>query len=331
MAMFWWIWLITAVGFFLLYLRERASRRAIRNDLAYINRKMVEFTDDTKPLTQESLLVVTNEPELRELLRVVNAIVDRARQSASDYVRMEREMRRMLSNVSHDLKTPLTVIMGYAEVLDRNFDLSEDERRRMLSQVYKKTTQVQELINAFFDLSKLESDEYDIPFSMVDACEVCRQRILVYFDLLSERDIKVDIRVPEEAVLVYANEEALSRILDNLLSNAIRYGSDGGYLGLSLISDKEKVQINVIDRGRGIEKVDQARVFERMYTMDDSRNRNIQGSGLGLAIAKRLTERLGGRIDLASIPNQRTCFTVTLPKSEFGSSQKGETDELRNK
>lgn len=322
MEMLWWTWPILTVGFFLLYLRERALRRVIRNDLAYINKKMEEFKDHNQPLTQESLLVVTGDPQLQELLRVVNALLDRARQSAADYARMERAMRRMLSNVSHDLKTPLTVIMGYAEVLDRNSDLSEDERRRMLSQVYKKTIQVQELINAFFDLSKLESDDYDIPLSIVDVCEVCRQRILVYFDLLSERDIKVDLRLPEEPIWVYANEEALSRILDNLLSNAIRYGSDGGYLGLSLTPVKEEVRIDVIDRGRGIREADQTRIFERMYTVDDSRNRSIQGSGLGLAITKRLIERLGGRISLVSIPNQRTCFTVTLPKSEFSSSQK---------
>lgn len=321
MEMFWWVWLIVAVGVFLLYLRERTLRKAIRNDLAYINKKMEEFTDHNQPLTQESLLVVTGVPELQELLRAINALLDHARQSATDYVRMEQAMRKMLSNVSHDLKTPLTVIMGYAEVLDRNSDLSEDERRRMLGQVYKKTIQVQELINAFFDLSKLESDDYDIPLSIVDVCEVCRQRILVYFDLLSERDIKVDLRLPEEPVWVYANEEALSRILDNLLSNSIRYGSDGGYLGLSLTLVKEEVRIDVIDRGRGIAKADQARIFERMYTVDDSRSRSIQGSGLGLAITKRLIERLGGRISLASTPNQRTCFTVTLPKSEFSSSQ----------
>lgn len=322
MEMLWWTWPILTVGFFLLYLRERALRRVIRNDLAYINKKMEEFTDHNQPLTQESLLVVTGDPQLQELLRVVNALLDRARQSAADYARMERAMRRMLSNVSHDLKTPLTVIMGYAEVLDRNSDLSEDERRRMLSQVYKKTIQVQELINAFFDLSKLESDDYDIPLSIVDVCEVCRQRILVYFDLLSERDIKVDLRLPEDPIWVYANEEALSRILDNLLSNAIRYGSDGGYLGLSLTPVKEEVRIDVIDCGRGIREADQTRIFERMYTVDDSRNRSIQGSGLGLAITKRLIERLGGRISLVSIPNHRTCFTVTLPKSEFSSSQK---------
>lgn len=330
MASFWWIWPLVALGFFLLYLRERTAKKAIQKDLAYINKKMKEFTDERRPLTQQKLLVVTGEPGLRELLYAINSLLDRARQSASDYAQTERAMRRMLSNVSHDLKTPLTVIMGYAEVLDSNVDLPRAEQQRMLTQVYKKTTLVQELIHAFFDLSKLEADDYNLPLSVVDASEVCRQGILVYFDLLSEKGIEVDIHLPEEPAWIYANEEALSRILDNLLSNAIRYGADGKYLGLTLKRVKDEYQIDVIDHGRGIEKVDQVKVFERMYTMDGARNRRIEGSGLGLTIAKRLTERLGGGISLVSIPTQRTCFTVTFPKSEFGASQ-NETDKLRNK
>lgn len=321
MALYLWVCLMVALGLFLLYLRERTARKVIQKDLAYINKKTAEFTNDKNPLTQQKLLVMTGDPELRELLRVINSLLDRSRQSATEYARTERAMRRMLSNVSHDLKTPLTVIMGYAEVLDVNADLSKDEQQRMLTQIYKKTTQVQELIHAFFDLSKLEADDYDLPLSVVDAAEVCRQRILTYFDLLSERDIEADIHLPEEPAWVYANEEALSRILDNLLSNAICYGAEGKYLELSLERVKGKVQMDVADRGRGIKKADQAKVFERMYTMDDSRNRNTQGSGLGLAIAKRLTERLGGSISLVSIPGRRTCFSVTLSESEYRSSQ----------
>lgn len=321
MVGFGWMGLIVAIGFFLLYLRERASKRSLRRDLDYINRKMEKFTDKSQPLTQERLLVMTTEPELRQLLRSLNDLLDRACQSASDYVQMERAMRKMLANVSHDLKTPLTVIMGYAEVLDRNVELSQEERQRMIRQLYHKTIQVQELVIAFFDLSRLEAGDYDITFSVIDASEVCRQRILTYFDLLSEQDMEVDIRLPEEPAWVYANEEVLTRILDNLLSNALRYGSDGGYLGLSLTRIQGNFQIDVIDRVRGIPRGDQARVFDRMYTMDDSRNRSVQGSGLGLAITKRLTEQIGGRIHLDSILGQRTCFSVTLPVSKHPSAQ----------
>ncbi|PZD97519.1 sensor histidine kinase [Paenibacillus sambharensis] len=315
----WWLWLIPAAGFFILLIRERLRYRAARTDLAYINDKLQQFTNKSKPLTRERLLVVTGEPQLQELLQGINTLLDRAHQSASDYVRTEQAMRMMLSNVSHDLKTPLTVIMGYAEVLERNADMPPGERMRMLSQVHRKAAEVHERINAFFDLTRLEAGDYELPLSVVDACEVCRHRILAYFDLLTERKVEVEIDLPDEPVWIYANEEALARILDNLLSNAVRYGADGGYLGLALTADRGNIRIDVTDRGPGIARSDQIRIFERMYTTEDSRNRSLQGSGLGLAIVKKLTERLGGRISLDSLSNERTCFSVTFPVSDYKS------------
>ncbi|URN95805.1 MAG: sensor histidine kinase [Candidatus Pristimantibacillus lignocellulolyticus] len=310
---YWWILIIPLVGLLFLYVRERMTNQSTRKELIYISNKLEHFMASNSSQIQERLLIVTGDRQLRELLQAINALLERSSQLAADYTRTDQAMRMMLANVSHDLKTPLTVIMGYAEMLTRNTDLPQDERQRMLDQVYKKTVEVHELINAFFDLSRLEADDFDLPLSVIDACEVCRHRILAYYDLLSDRNFKVDINLPEQAVLVYANEEALSRILDNLLSNAVRYGADGRYLGLSLTQEEGKIHIEVIDRGRGIPKADLKRVFDRMYTMEDSRNRNMQGSGLGLAIAKRLTERLGGRINLESIPYSQTSFSVTLP------------------
>lgn len=311
-----WLLLLPIVLLAILYLNQRRTNLALRKELAYINRKLIPFTDPKHPLTQERILTVTPLPELRELLRAINDLLDRAGQSAADYAGMERAMRMMLSNVSHDLKTPLTVIMGYAEMLSQQTDLSEDERRRMLGELYKKTAQVHELINTFFDLARLESGDLDLPLSVIDAGEIGRQRILAYFDLLSEQGFQVDIDLPEHPVWVYANEEALSRILDNLLSNAMRYGAEGRYLGLTLQASENQVSLQVIDRGRGISRTEQARVFDRMYTMEDSRNRNMQGSGLGLTIAKRLAERLNGTLELESTPGVRTCFTLTLPRSK---------------
>ncbi|OWA35861.1 two-component sensor histidine kinase [Saccharibacillus sp. O16] len=312
-----WVLLLPILILLGLYLGEKIRVRKLRRDLSYINDKLQALAAPDRVIGRERLLVVTGEPELRELLRSLNLLLERAAQSASDYLHTEQAMRGMLANVSHDLKTPLTVVMGYAEVLDRSPELSEAERRTMLSQVYRKTVEVHERINAFFDLSKLESGDYDLPLSPVDAAELCRQRILGYFDLLADRGVEVDIRLPEQPVWIYANAEALDRILDNLLSNAIRYGADGQYLGLHLNRSDHQVVIDVIDRGQGIPSSEQLRVFERMYTLEDSRNRGFQGSGLGLAIVKRLTERLGGTVSLTSEPGVRTTFQLVFPLSTY--------------
>lgn len=310
-----WLGFLLSVVLLLLYLRAHLEGRRIRRELAYLAEGLRESPKESGGPAQRRIHLVTPDPAVRELLLAVNGLLDRVQQSATEYVKTKQAMRMMLSNVSHDLKTPLTVIQGYAEMLERNAGLSEDERRRMLGQVHKKTQEVQELIHAFFDLTRLEADDLELPLSMVDVCEVCRHRILAYYDILTNRKIEVDIRLPEEPVWLYTNEEGLSRILDNLLSNAVRYGGEGGYLGLSLSSGDGQVRIEVADRGRGIGAREQALVFERMYTLEDSRNRNMQGSGLGLAIAKRLTERLGGRIGLESIPWKHTRFSLVFTAS----------------
>ena len=102
-----------------------------------------------------------------------------------------------------------------------------------------------------------------------------------------------------------------------MISNVIRYGADGKYLGISLRDDDRNVYIDVTDRGKGIEKAFADSIFDRLFTLEDSRNRNIQGNGLGLTIAKNLAQRLGGTITLESIPHEKTTFTVRLKKISF--------------
>lgn len=138
-----------------------------------------------------------------------------------------------------------------------------------------------------------------------------------FYDILLQKDFDVDLLIPETAILVQGEKEALQRILYNLLSNVIRYGSDGKYLGFFLRQDKDNVYIDIVDKGKGIEQEFASNVFDRLYTMEDSRNREIQGNGLGLTIAKNLAKQLEGDIFLNSIPNVKTTFTVSLKKITY--------------
>ena len=120
--------------------------------------------------------------------------------------------------------------------------------------------------------------------------------------------------IPEKSIYVQGEKKSVERILNNLISNVLRYGSDGNYIGVFLREDMEDVSIDVADRGKGIEKEFADSVFERLYTMEDSRNRKIQGNGLGLTIARNLARQMGGDILLESEPGRRTVFTVVLKK-----------------
>lgn len=219
----------------------------------------------------------------------------------------------MLSNISHDIKTPMTVILGYLEIMRIN-GMGTNE---MLRKVEQKAENVMELINQFFTLAKLESGDMDIELSRIDICEICRESILDFYEILTNSDFYVDIDVPKSPVYVHGNKEAIQRILFNLISNVICYGADGKYLQIILRTDTKAAYIDVIDKGKGIDKHFADSVFDRLFTMEDSRNRNIQGNGLGLTIAKNLALQLGGTITLDSTPYVKTTFTVKLKKISY--------------
>ena len=124
----------------------------------------------------------------------------------------------------------------------------------------------------------------------------------------------MDLSIPEKDIFAQGEVRAVDRILNNLISNALRYGSDGKYIGITLRESGGYVYIDITDKGKGIEKAFARNVFDRLYTLEDSRNREIQGNGLGLTIAKNLALQLEGDIFLESEPHVRTTFTVKLKK-----------------
>ncbi len=278
--------------------------RETQAKLGEITAKLSEILEQD---TDEQVMVFTDDKTLKELCGQINLLLLDRQKMKADFRKQEIASKKMLANISHDIKTPLTVILGYLEIMRlRN---SEDEA---LQKVETKAKQVMELTDQFFTLAKLESGDKNIEMVQVNINELCRENVLGYYELLVQKDYAVDIIIPEQHIFVQGNRESVSRILGNLLSNAIRYGSDGKYIGLFLREELDFVCIDVVDKGKGIEKQFAASVFERLYTMEDSRNRSIQGNGLGLTIARNLARQMGGDILLQSEPGVRTVFTVKL-------------------
>jgi signal transduction histidine kinase len=295
---------------FLLY----NSKKQGRKNLIYIKEKLNEII---KNKTSEKLLLFTDDKILIDLLIEINKLLEHNQKMSADYNKNEIAMRKMLSNISHDLKTPLTVVLGYIEMLRLNADMSSDDRETLLFKVHNKATEVLELINHFFDLAKLESGDKDISLSRINMNELCRKTILDFYDVINAEGREVVINIPQDNIYALANEDTLNRIMNNLISNAIKYGSDGRLIGINLKSDDNFVIVEVFDNGKGISEENMERVFERMYTLEDSRNKLYQGSGLGLTITKRLVEKLGGEISLESKPFDKTIFSFKLKKITF--------------
>ena len=285
-----------------------AFHKGTETKLKEISQKISDILEQD---SAEQIMIFTDNKALKELCGQLNRMLFDRQKIKTNFKRQEESSKKMLSNISHDIKTPLTVILGYLEIMRLN-----DTKNVSLQKVEAKAKQVMELINQFFTLAKLEAGDMHLDRVKVNINELCRENILGFYDILQQKDFVVEISIPEKDIYVLGSEDAIQRILSNLISNAVRYGGGGSYIGLTLREDENNAFVDIIDKGKGIEKAFAACVFERLYTMEDSRNRNIHGNGLGLTIAKNLANQLGGDIVLESEPYVKTVFTVQLRKME---------------
>ncbi len=288
--------------------QQFAFRKGIKAQLLQISQELAGAVDSD---SEEKVMVFTDSRAMQELCAQINRLLDRHQRMLADYRRSEISSKKMLSNISHDIKTPLTVILGYLEIIR----LNGGEQRELIDKVEARAKAVSDLVEQFFTLAKLEAGDMEIALSKLELCELCREVVLDFYEILSGKDYEVEVEIPEKTVYVQGNSDAIRRILNNLISNSLRYGSEGRYLGIFLHEDEKQVYIDVTDRGRGIEKDFAEHIFDRLFTMEDSRNRDIQGNGLGLTIARSLARQMGGDVTLLSKPWQKTSFTVALKRT----------------
>ncbi|NRG47052.1 two-component sensor histidine kinase [Bacillus sp. CRN 9] len=290
------------------------SCRKLKQNVNQISEKLSEIILQE---SAEKVLIPTDQQALQQLLIQINRLLDYNQKVFADYSKTKNSLRKLISNMSHDLKTPLTIILGYVEKIKLDKTITEDERDILMVRLHEKVLSLTGLLNQFFDLVKIEADDYVIPLSKISLNEICRKNVLEFYDLLLSKGLQVEVEIPEQTLFILGNEDALNRIFSNLISNSIRYGSDGGIFGIALREDKGSAVVEIWDRGKGIGEIHQDRVFERLYTLDDARNPQFQGSGLGLSISKRLTEAMKGTIQLQSEPYEKTSFTCIFKQITY--------------
>lgn len=196
----------------------------------------------------EQVMVFTQDQTLTGLIAQINRLLEERQRRRAEYRRTEQAVRRMLANISHDIRTPMTVVLGYLEIMR----LRKECREELLEKVEARAGEVMELMDRFFTLAKLEAGDMELERSRVDVGEVCRETVLDFYQILTRQEIRVEAEIPEGAVWGCCDREALRRILNNLISNAVRYGGDGGYLGVSLREGEDALFLEVADRGKGV-------------------------------------------------------------------------------
>ncbi len=221
--------------------------------------------------------------------------------------------RNFISNVSHELKTPLTVIQGHVAAMGER--PTDDERwqtsRRIVAEEAARLTQ---LVDNLLLLSRLEMPDYALNLQPVSLEAIVEDAILQLSDLAEARDISLSLHCEGKLRRIMADRARLKQVFINLLDNAIKYNREGGSATVRLSADSERIAAQVADTGEGIPPQDLTHIFEKLYRVERRRGRPVEGSGLGLAIVRRIVEQHGGSISVES-GEEGTCFTVVLPQS----------------
>jgi two-component system phosphate regulon sensor histidine kinase PhoR len=232
----------------------------------------------------------------------------------SDLRRLEGLRQEFVANVSHELKTPLSVIKACVETLLAGAVDDPAHRRPFIDQIGNQAERLHALILDLLSLARIEGETEIFSFEevMVDeAVEACLAR---YRALAEGKQQRLESYPPAEKTSVWVDEEALGQILDNLVDNAIKYTPPGGCVRVSWHTDNDRVCLQVRDTGIGIPEPDLQRIFERFYRVDKARSREMGGTGLGLAIVKHLTQAMRGSVRADSQVDQGTTFSVYLPR-----------------
>jgi two-component system phosphate regulon sensor histidine kinase PhoR len=230
--------------------------------------------------------------------------------------RLERVRQDFVANVSHEFKTPLTAIQGFAETLLGGALEDPKNNRRFLEIMRDHANRLAQLTDDLLKLARIEAGKLELEFSPVGVMELvegCAETALMK---ASRKQITLDIEVPPRLPSVLGDSGLLRDILQNLLDNAIQYTPPGGRIDVSAVAKAREAVITVSDTGIGIPLVDQERIFERFYRVDAARSREAGGTGLGLSIAKHIVEAHGGRLWVESVVGQGSRFSFSIPLAE---------------
>jgi two-component system phosphate regulon sensor histidine kinase PhoR len=228
--------------------------------------------------------------------------------------KLESMRRDFTANVSHELKTPLAAIQAYAETLLDGGAIDDPEmNRRFVEGISKQTNRLSALIHDLLQLAKLDAEPDQVTLSRVEMIAIVKDVIIAHTPIAAARDIQIRLMTNLDSAYILGTDDGLRAITNNLISNAIRYNREHGFVNVEISTNSSSVLLAVVDNGVGIAADEHDRVFERFYRVDKARSIDAGGTGLGLAIVKHLVLQMGGTISLQSKPGEGSRFEIKVP------------------
>lgn len=282
--------------------------RRIRKLIKAIN----NFSDNGKG---SALKADVGQGDLKALEKCIHHLINEKSGEIERLKELEQYRRQFLGNVAHELRTPIFSIQGYIHTLKDGALYDENVNYNFINKAAKNADHLTNLIEDLMTISRIESGKHALERTNFDITALIRETFESLEWMAEERDIKMEIRPSGSGnFLVNADKEMIRQVLENLITNSIKYGRKGGQTIVKLYDTEKLIKTDVTDNGEGIAKEDMQRIFERFYRVDKSRSKKQGGSGLGLAIVKHFIEAHGRKIHVNSSPGIGSTFSFNLEK-----------------
>lgn len=310
------VWVITVVAVAYLLILALSAFIYSRITAAGITVPLKKLCDGTRLLREGDYSARVDlhlKNEFAELQNTFNDMAARIEHEISMRKRSEEDRRRLILDISHDLKNPLSSIQGYAELLVKKEGLSWQECKEHLEVIFNNSKRANKLLTELFELSQLDSPEFSLKTTKTDICEFIRQICGELVSQLEREGFRYEFDILEESIYVMLDSDRFSRLIQNLANNALRYNPQGTQVSVSLTAEDNQVLIDFCDDGVGIPAHLAEKIFKPFVRVDDSRNSKTGGSGLGLSIAKKIAQAHGGDLTLLANGNKGSLFRITVP------------------
>lgn len=238
---------------------------------------------------KERVNITLNDKDVERLAETINTYMQLQKQLRIDIMNREERLKQNISDIAHDLRTPLASIRGYITLLE---NCTEQEKKEYLNIIERKSEELNLLINNFYEVSLYDNSSLEIQTTSIDIEQIITEIVISNYALIKNNEIEIENRLPEKQIKIHGEEITCKRIIQNLISNSIKYST--GYISIELDEFDNEVIFIIRNSVLDLKKSELEHLFERFYTVDKSRNSS--GSGLGLYIVKLLLEKIGGEV-----------------------------------
>lgn len=264
-----------------------------KREFRRINKQIIENLDEYANIKTKFV-----DKDIENLVASINLIFDSRQKIVAEKNKNEEKIREGISNMSHDLRTPLTSIMGYLQMI-KSEKSSEADKKEYMDIVEKRTKSLQQLISSFYDLSRMEGNEYNFNYKKVNLSSILCENIAVFYNDFRNNNIEPIIEIDENVKDIISDDDAINRIFSNLITNMIKHGES--FVKITLKQENDMIITEFTNKATGLTAENVDKLFDRFYTVDNSRS--DRNTGLGLYITKILVEKLGYNI-IAQLDNE---------------------------